>query len=211
MTILEPDREKRKSIHQSICKRHKEWKTRITSYIILMVVAAAIVVSSIPFMLSYPLTVDGVLLIIGVDICFACIPFFVALSAKNTAKYKCAYPYSSYANGKLVLEDDELKYYFWEVGPNEPAAYSSKRAVYNVLYRTVYRIKAEDIQTLICKDNKCEIMGWGTLFDTSIRNTTRTQEFSFVLAFKEDNPDKTILNWWHKKAEELYGNKQLTN
>ena len=56
-------------------------------------------------------------------------------------------------------------------------------------------VKKEDIQTLVCEDNFCKIIGWGTLKDTLIDNTRRLDEFSFILDFEGDSAESDLKKW----------------
>ena len=133
-------------------------------------------------------------------ICLACVPFFIGLSVKNTAKFKCALPYSSYANASLLLGEDALEYVFWRVGPREPAAYSSKHAVYKDEDKFIYRINKENINSIDIKENICKIKGNGSVQmpewaeeDSTVKKTSK--EFSFIMAFEQGDVAKIIAEW----------------
>lgn len=201
MEIFTQDLSERKRILRKICKTHKQWKLRMTIFIILNVVTLGICVFIAYLLFNFTLEVEGALLIIGVGVIFACVPFFISLSVKNKAKFKCALPYSSYANGTLVLKDKTLTYIFWRVGPNEPAAYSSKRAVYNDEDKFVYTILKSDIKSLVIKDDVCLIKGNGkfkmpewAVEDFSV-NSDIVKNFSFILAFTKKNVAEKIKEW----------------
>ena len=132
----------------------------------------------------------------------ACVPFFIALSTKNKAKFKCAFPYSSYANGTLILDDDNLQYIFWQVGPTEAAAYSSPNAVYNDEDKFVYTIDKKSISKLFINEiGICTILGngqitvpdWADIPKKEIDSVSK--EFSFILAFDEKDVNERIINW----------------
>lgn len=201
MQILTPVLSERKRIHKNICKKHPQWKWHITIHAILMFMAVAIAGYSVQIVFRYS-EVEGIYISLGVAICLGCVPFFTALSVKNTAKYKCAFPYSSYANGSLILNEDTLEYVFWRVGPREPAAYSSKHAVYRDEDKFVYRISKNDINSIVIKDDICKIKGNGTIhipewtdeIDEFVkRNNT---EFSFIMAFEQKDVKQIIEEWW---------------
>lgn len=201
MEIFTQDLSERKRILRKICKTHNQWKLRMTIFIILNVVTLGICVFIAYLLFNFTLEVEGALLIIGVGVIFACVPFFISLSVKNKAKFKCALPYSSYANGTLVLKDKTLTYIFWRVGPNEPAAYSSKRAVYNDEDKFVYTILKSDIKSLVIKDDVCLIKGNGkfkmpewAVEDFSV-NSDIVKNFSFILAFTKKNVAEKIKEW----------------
>lgn len=201
MEIFTQDLSERKRILRKICKTHNQWKLRMTIFIILNVVTLGICVFIAYLLFNFTLEVEGALLIIGVGVIFACVPFFISLSVKNKAKFKCALPYSSYENGTLVLKDKTLTYIFWRVGPNEPAAYSSKRAVYNDEDKFVYTILKSDIKSLVIKDDVCLIKGNGkfkmpewAVEDFSV-NSDIVKNFSFILAFTKKNVAEKIKEW----------------
>ena len=132
----------------------------------------------------------------------ACVPYFFGLGVKNESKYKCAYPYSSYANGTLILSGQDLQYIFWQVGPTEPAAYSSPRAVFHDEDKFIYNIKREDIRDFQISDiGICSIMGDGQLTlpeDIEISENELKEvsnNFSFALAFDENNVEDVIREW----------------
>lgn len=201
MEIFTQDLSERKRILRKICKTHNQWKIRMAVFTILNVVTLGICVFIAYLLFNFTLEVEGALLIIGVGVIFACVPFFISLSVKNKAKFKCALPYSSYANGTLVLKDKTLTYIFWRVGPNEPSAYSSKRAVYNDEDKFIYTILKSDIKSLVIKDDVCLIEGNGkfkmpewAVEDFSV-NSDIVKNFSFILAFTKKNVAEKIKEW----------------
>ena len=143
--VFTPSLSKRKELLKIITHAHKQWKFRIALAVFLFVLSAAVIVGTAILLLMNPTTIEGILAFSGAGICFSSIPFFIALSVKNTAKYKCGFPYSSYANASLLLNDDSLEYVFWRVGPHEPAAYSSTRAVYRDEDKFTFTINKSDI------------------------------------------------------------------
>ena len=138
---------------------------------------------------------------------FACVPFFIAIGTRNAMRYKKAYPYSSYANGQLTINDNQLIYNFWMVGRHEPAAYSSKRAVYHPEDMFSYVIYSNDCQNIKVDDcNICHILGnghitvpeWLQELDPAAKKEIekRGQDFSFILDFNEVEYIKTELANW---------------
>lgn len=201
MEMFKQDLSERKRILRKICKTHNQWKIRMVIFTILNIVTLGICVFTVYLLCNFTVEVEGALLIIGVGVIFACVPFFISLSVKNRAKFKCALPYSSYANGTLVLKDKTLTYIFWRVGPNEPAAYNSKRAVYNDEDKFIYTILKSDIKSLVIKDDVCLIKGNGEFKmpewadeDFSV-NSDIVKNFSFILAFTEKNAVEKIKEW----------------
>ena len=206
MEILTPDLSERKRILNKVSHNHPQWKGRIAAYVVLMLIAAAIICYTAVLLISNPTSAFGVFIFLCAAICIACVPFFIALSVKNTAKYKCALPYTSYANGSLLLYDDRLEYAFWRVGPREPAAYSSKRAVYNDEDKFVYSISKKDIKSIVFNDEICVVKGNGTTQmpewaeeDATVKRVFK--EFSFILAFEQKNSAQIIDEWWKGLAD----------
>lgn len=202
-TVFKSSLKKRKEMLREIVKTDRSWKFRMLLTVILFSAAALIVIAIAVLLVLNPTDIIGIAVFTGAAIGLACAPFFIALSTKNTAKYKCAYPYSSYANGTLILDEQNLQYLFWQVGPTEPAAYSSPRAVYNDEDKFVYQISRNDISNLVIDENGiCTIFGdgkitvpeWADSIPKSEVNAL-SKEFSFVLAFDEANVKESIMNW----------------
>lgn len=200
MKTLNPDLSRRKSILKTISHSHPQWKGRIALAGILILLAIGIISYTIILLINHHTTTFGIFIFLCVGVCLACVPFFIALSVKNTAKYKCALPYSSYANGSLLLCEDTLEYVFWRVGPREPAAYSSKRAVYKDEDKFVYRITKTDIISVDFKGDICRINGNGFVQmpewaeeDATVKRNNK--EFSFIMAFEQKNAKEIIAEW----------------
>ena len=200
MSTLTPSLSRRKEILKRISHDHPQWKPRIAVAIVLWIVTMAVIAMAVFLLIQHPTSSEGIILIIGTGICFACVPHFIALSVKNKAKYKCGLPYTSYANGTLFLNDDSLEYLFWRVGPREPAAYSSKRAVYKDEDKFVYRITKTDINSVDFKGDICRINGNGFVQmpewaeeDATVKRNNK--EFSFIMAFEQKNAKDIIAEW----------------
>ena len=188
MTSFKPSLKKRKEIIKRVCKNSPSWRIRILCSVILFLLAGSIIIGAVILLLKHPTSADGVFIILCAGVCLACVPFFIAISVKNTAKYKCSLPYSSYANGTIVLNGSTMEYIYWKVGRNEPAAYSSKRAVYRDEDKFVYRIERSAVKKLR-PDYAC-----GNERSYSDKQIA-CKEFSFALAFEEDNVGEIINNW----------------
>lgn len=202
MKTLSPDLSQRKRILKTISHSHPQWKGRIILAGALILIALGIIGYTVVLLFNHPTTTFGIFIFLCVGICLACVPFFIALSVKNTAKYKCALPYTSYANGSLLLDEDKLEYAFWRVGPREPAAYSSKRAVYKDEDKFVYSIKKAEINSLNFSGDICRIKGYGIVQmpewaeeDATVKRNNK--EFSFIMAFDQNNA-KDIIEEWRK-------------
>ena len=200
MVTFTPKLSERKRILLNICKNNPQWKKRMLAIVLLLIVSVGIIVFTVYLLLSHRTTAFGVFIFLCVGICLSCVPLFISISLKNSSKYKCAFPYSSYANAMLVLSDDTLQYVFWRVGPHEPAAYSSKRAVYNDKDKFIYSIRKTDIKKITIENEICQITGLGTIQipewageDSFVKN--KNKHFSFIMAFEEKNADMIINEW----------------
>lgn len=200
MHIFTPDLSERKRILKDVCRNHPQWKVRFSLATVLFIMAVGVLCGFAGLLMTHPTSTEGVAIFAGAAVCFACIPFAFALSVKNTAKYKCAFPYSGYANASLLLGEDTLEYVFWRVGPQEPAAYSSKRAVYRDEDKFIYRISKTDIHSLDIKGDICKIKGNGKVQmpewaeeDSLVKKTSK--EFSFIMAFEQRDAARSIAEW----------------
>ncbi len=195
------DLSERKRILKIVCNAHKQWKLRMILFAFLVITTIGIGGFFAYLVLHFSLTGEDAFLFSATGICLACVPFFVSLSIKNKAKFLCAFPFSSYANGTLILENQTLSYEFWRVGPNEPAAYSSKRAVYNDEDKFVYIIAKSDICSFEIKDDICRIQGNGKFImpewavEDSAVNVKIAQDFSFILAFEQKGAEQRLKEW----------------
>ena len=200
MKTLSPALSERKRILKTICRNNPQWKIRVTVIVALLIVAIGILAYTACLLLTHHTTAFGVFIFICVGICFSCVPFFVSISVKNSSKFKCAFPYSSYANAMVVLSDESLQYVFWRVGPHEPAAYSSKRAVYKDKDKFIYSIRKSDIKKIKIENDICRITGKGiiqmpewAIEDLSVKRINK--EFSFIMAFEQTNAERIIYDW----------------
>lgn len=199
----------RKEYLARICKQHKTWKTRMAGFYFLNIIAIGIVVGICIMLIKHPLDAFGSFIFLAVGVAFGCVPFFISRSVKNTAKYKCAFPYSSFANGNLILHSDNLEFIHWRVGKEEPAAYSSKRAVYREEDSFIYRISLSQISSLkIDKNHICHISGNGVVSQPEwagtkgVREDVEIKSFSFLLDFEDTSVEETIRNWRKNNGQE---------
>lgn len=153
-----------------------------------------------------PISVEGVLIFIISAFGMDCIPFIAASGIKNQSKYKCAYPYSSYANGTLFLGEADLQYVFWQVGPTEPTAYSSSHAVYHDEYKFVYQIRRDWIYELTIDENGvCRIIGAGEIIlpkditmgasEIKVEADKPERIFRLLQLLLKKNAEQVILDW----------------
>lgn len=198
--MILPSLSERKRILKTISRNNKQWNIRVLLSIFMTLIAIGIIIGTIVLLVNHPTSPMGILAFLCAGICFSCVPFFFAIAIKTKAKYLCGLPYSSYANGLLLLSEDIMEYYFWKVGPNEPAAYSSKRAVYKDEDKFCFSIKKRDITSLVVEGDICFITGDGILkipyWAREDNNSQETcKEFSFILAFEDVNASNTIKEW----------------
>lgn len=197
-----PSLKKRKEILHKFAKTNSSWKLRMALMYLLFSLSTIILTFFVILLINHPTTEMGVFIFLCAGLMLACVPYFLGLGIKNKSKYKCAYPYSSYANGTLILNGQDLQYIFWQVGPTEPAAYSSPRAVFHDEDKFIYNIKREDIRDFQISDiGICSIMGDGQLTlpeDIEISENELKEvsnNFSFALAFDENNVEDVIREW----------------
>ena len=85
---------KRKDALHLIAKSEPSWKYRKLLAISLFVLSILIIGAVLFLLLLNPTDATGVFIFICFAVIMACVPFFIAISTKNKAKYVCAYPYS---------------------------------------------------------------------------------------------------------------------
>ena len=200
MTTFFPSLSERKRILKNKCRESKSWKPRVVLMVFLFLLAAGLIGITAAYFLIHPFPAETVITFFGLAFCVACIPFFIAISVKNTAKFKCGLPFSSFANGTLFLKEDRLEYVFWRVGRHEPAAYSSKRAVYRDDCKFSYVIKKKDILSVNVQDDVCCVKGSGIVREPDWADETGKGQFScnqfkFILAFEEGDAGEIIKKW----------------
>ena len=201
---FQTDLSKRKLYLKNIAKKHPTWKLRIFIFWLLMVISIGII-AGIAYLLTTlekAPTPETIMIFLMMAVIFACIPFFIGISVKNSAKYKCASPFSGMTNGILVLTDTYLEFVFWKASKEAPAAYSSKRALYRDEDKFVYHFDKNNIKSLKINDlHVCQVSGAGSLtvpIWASSNDTIETKSaknFSFVTCFNQDDCEKIISNW----------------
>lgn len=207
--IFRTSLKKRKEILHEFAKTNSSWKWRRFLMYFLFFAAAAIMVTFVVILICNPTHAMGVFIILCGASGLACVPYFFGLAVKNKSKYECAYPYSSYTNGTLILKEQCLQYYFWQAGPTEPAAYSSPHAVYQDEDKFIYEIDRNDIEDLTISDiGICRIVGKGKLLlpDDLDAEVTQSEineissDFSFALTFDANNINDIIIDWRNKNG-----------
>lgn len=200
--VFIPSLIRRKQILLSICKAKFKWRLSIIVSLILKLIAALIIIATIIFMNYKGIEFEKAIIFIVASVCFSLIPFFISLSVKNSANYKNGLPFSGYANGHLILDDNSLVYEFWQVGPREPAAYSSKRAVYNEVDKSLYVIEKQSIKNISINDlGVCKITGDGKLLTPNYNskrnmyNEKKTKSFEFICSFDTEFSENIANDW----------------
>lgn len=200
MVVLTPNLQERKRILSNVCRANSNWKKKVLFSYLLITISFLIILAVSGLLIMHPTSLSGILLFVIAGLCISCVPFFIGLGNKNAAKYKCGLPYSSYANGSLILNDEELEYIFWRVGSQEPAAYSSKHAVYNDEDKFIYKIACADIISITTDSDLCKIKGPGKVIMPDWAEEDQTvkrsfDEFSFAMAFEQHNSQQIINEW----------------
>lgn len=201
---FQTDLTKRKAYLKRIAQNSSSWIIRMICFWVLIIMALGIVFGVCYVLVNSETTPEPATIMIFslMAICLACIPFFLGLSVKNNAKYKCASPYSGMTNGTLFLTDDYLEFVFWKASREAPAAYSSKRAWYQDENKFIYRFEKNRIKSIkIDSFHVCYVTGEGTLTVPDWASTNDTIEtksaknFSFVTCFTDGNCENIILKW----------------
>lgn len=202
--IFKTDLAKRKEYLNQIVKSKPSWKFRMALCVFLMIMSISIFVGIGIVLISAGAasTPTVVMAFMVMAVCLACVPFFIGISVKNTAKYICGAPYSGMTNGTLMLEEKHLEYIFWKASKETPAAYSSKRALYRDEDKFVYRFAKDEIKSINIDDyHICHIVGKGTLtvpiWETTndTIETTNVKKLDFLIAFEQSDADNKIISW----------------
>ena len=201
--LLKPDVDKRREYLKTICKSKKSWKARIILHAFCMFLAVGIVISGIVFICFIGIKEIGLLAgILVATLIAALLPYLIGLSVKNSAKYKCAEPYSGMANGHLYLEEDVLKYVYWMCSEYSPEAYSSKKKIifYEEKKCECIFLKKDITSVYIDEFHVCHIKGSGIKtvpgeFDGDARKQRKLKKFDFLVAFEPDDSENVIKMW----------------
>jgi len=201
--VFLPDLKKRKKILKEIAKTNKKWNVYMTIMFLLFICSIAILLSTALLLIKHPTTPMGIFVFICLGFITACIPFFIAISTKNKAKYYCSFPYSSMANEKLLICDDRLEFVYWNVSKDNRGAYS-KREKYRDENKFVYSIYKNDIKKVVFEDEICIIKGKGKIklpfyleddfFNPEDKFET-VDTFKFLQCFNETNIKNVIERW----------------
>lgn len=97
--VFQSSLKKRKEILHEFAKTESGWKLRMFLMYLLFSLSAIILISIVILLINHPTTGMGVFVFLCFGLMMACVPYFLGLAVKNKSNYKCAYPYSSYANG----------------------------------------------------------------------------------------------------------------
>lgn len=199
---------KRDDYLKNIMRKHPHWKTRRAVMWFLYILSVMIILSFVLLLVQHPTDKMGIFVFMCTAVCFACIPFFFACSVKNTAKYKCALPYSGRANESLHLTDKELIYRYYEMDKTGHI-YISPLTTKQEEHMFEYRINIDDIRGVSIDDNHiCYIDGKGVLlypnlYGKNAREKTVCEKFNFIMDFLElgnDDVEQIIRNWRIKRS-----------
>jgi len=193
----------RRVLLKKIARKNKKYRHGVLISATLYIIAALILLSSFVLLIKHPTTSMGIFVFICVGIIFVIIPFFIAVSINNSNKYKCALPYSSMANEKLLICDNRLEFIYWDVGKDNRGAYS-KHEKYLDENKFVYSIHRNDIKKIDFEDEICIIKGKGKIklpfyleddfFNPEDKFKT-VDSFEFLQCFNETNIKDVIERW----------------
>lgn len=202
--FLKQDLKKRKDFLNAIAKSKSSWKFRMILMILLFLMSIGIFVGVGYALLSAENTITTTTIVVFVmmAVCLACVPFFLGIHIKNSAKYSCAAPYSGMTNGTLLLEDNKLEYVFWKASKEAPAAYSSKRALYRDEDKFIYRFDKHNIKSMtVDQYHVCHITGNGTITvpiwesTNDTIETRKVSQLSFLVSFEQNDAERIIKDW----------------
>jgi hypothetical protein len=193
----------RRLLLKKIARKNKKYRYGVLISATLYIIAALILLSSFVLLFKHPTTSMGIFVFICIGIIFAIIPFFIAVSINNSNKYKCALPYSSMANEKLLICDDRLEFIYWNVSKDNRGAYS-KHEKYRDENKFVYSIYRNDVKKIVFEDETCIIKGKGKIklpfyleddfFNPEDKFET-VDSFEFLQCFNETNIKDVIERW----------------
>lgn len=125
---------------------------------------------------------------------FACIPFFIAVSLKNSIKYRCTLPYCERANEQLKFYDDRLEYSYIKVKKSNSAVYSMYKYesgdynYYDMHHLVIYYSKIENVEF---DNDVCRLDGEFSLLrpylDKRDFNEQKVQTFNILMNFGMNN------------------------
>lgn len=202
--FLKQDLKKRKDFLKVIAKSKSSWKLRIMLTVLLFLISISIFigVGYVLYSARNTITPMTVIIFVMMAICLACVPFFLGISVKNSAKYSCAAPYSGMTNGSLLLDGNKLEYIFWKASKEAPGAYSSKRALYLDENKFTYCFDKQNIKSLTIDEyHICYITGNGTITvpiwesTNDTIETRKVSQFSFLVSFDKDDAERIIKDW----------------
>ena len=201
--IFETSLLKKHDYQKNIMRKHPAWKLRMTLMWILYSFSVAIILSFILLLIKHPTDNMGIFIFMCGAICFACIPFFIACSVKNTSKFKCGIPYTARMQEVLELTKDELIYRYFKINKHEQVFGLSTLSDSNCTF--CFRIDIENIRSLSIDDNHiCYIDGAGELSGPNLgrgsnRFSERCNKFNIMMSFKED-AEKELIRWWKNRG-----------
>ncbi len=186
--------------------KHPAWKRRVFFSFLIFSVGIVIIAFTLKLIITNTPRVLGFLIYGVPGATFAIIPMIIGVIRYVTAKYECALPYSSYANGTITLFQDHLEYTYWEIRKETPEAKTEKYLMtYPEEAKTTYSIEREDIRDVSTQDGlicvisgsgKIKIPDWKREGDEFFLDKTQyVGDFSFPLAFAEADVVQIIDRW----------------
>ena len=206
MRVFLPDLYARKRVLRELATKHPAWKRKVIFSILLFSVGIVIIAFTLRLIMTNTPRALGYFIFGVPGATFAIIPMIIGVIRYVSAKYDCALPYSSYANGTITLYEDRLEYVYWEIRKESPEAKTEKYLMkYPEEAKTTYSIDRDSIRDVTTEDGlvcvisgsaKIKIPDWkrkdGQFF---LDKTQYVGEFSFPLAFAETDVIQIIDNW----------------
>lgn len=190
---FESDLAERKLLLSSIYKANKKKIIWILLDALLFFISAFILFGTIGYTIYTKDFSQGIFVIIA-SAQLACVPFFIAVSLKNTIKFKCTLPYCERANEQLKFYDDRMEYSYIKVKKNNAAAYSMlkyENGDYNYFdmhHLVIYYSKIDNVEF---ENSVCKIYGeFSLLKPYSDKRDFKEQElktFNILMNFGIDN------------------------
>ncbi len=208
-TILKYDFKKRKKYLENISKKHRMWILRRIGYGLLEGLAVIIFISFMILMTILLHSAEDTFEMQRAIVCglpgvtMGGMAYLFSVTAKHSAKYKCALPFSSYINGNFTIEDDYVMYTFWIVS-EYPIKEHSKKKKHKDEDMFTYKIYKRNIVNIDVNDNNiCTITGSGSVNGPLYRIDNEfseegerivIKEFSFLTCFDNNRSNEILLN-----------------
>lgn len=145
-----------------LAKSNNRWKLYSVLYWALIIISIT-VLSSMSIAIFVNLPKEKVLFTVFIFtmliFILSIIPFLCAMAVRNTAKIKCAEPFSLRTQETMCLKEDVMEYSFYNATKHEAAAYSKKWATVDIEDLTIISIKYEAITDIKLIGDICRISG----------------------------------------------------